>query len=151
MIEMRSRQFSGREVVRFVPGVRTALNSIRIPDASNIFVVLCCTEPSGISRVLTFYLIRNAIFLSPELMALSRPTLHARNPCARPADARHDGTQGDSRNVCDLPVRKLFQLPEYQDLAVFRGQFRQGLLHEFASLCPQPRGLRVGSLPAGAV
>jgi hypothetical protein len=37
-------------------------------------------------------------------------------PLARPADARHDGTQGDSRNVCDLPVRKLFQLPEYQDL-----------------------------------
>src|ERR1700733_8990906 len=62
IIEMRSRQFSGREVVSFVPGVRTALNSIRIPDASNIFVVLCWTEPSGISRVLTFYLIRNGCF-----------------------------------------------------------------------------------------
>jgi glucose/arabinose dehydrogenase len=55
---------------------------------------------------------------------------------ARPADARHDSTQGDSRNVCDLPVRKLLQLPEYQDLAVFRGQFRQGLL------APRERGAK---------
>ena len=83
MIEMRSRQFSGREVVTFVPGVRFALNCIRIGDASNIFVVLRCAEPSSILRVLTFCYSAMAIFLSPELMAPSRPTLHARNPCAR--------------------------------------------------------------------
>jgi hypothetical protein len=59
---MRSLKFSGREGMEIVPDARWEVKIARIGGASNIFVVLYCTERSSILRVLTFCYSAMAIF-----------------------------------------------------------------------------------------